>query len=348
MSKFRDEMYLVQMAWRQRRLPHVGGNGWWQKKQYDHILPRTHQQENLWSGIQTAGMFPLDAYLKDHDIQAHTGRDNLLSSWTLAANFYFPFGQDPAGLRLAAKFLRAHVDPAISSVRSLELEWEHDDPAFKPPTLLGETDGARGTNQTSPDVAFEVTLDGGGNGVVLTEVKFTEHSFYPCSIRKQLGEPEKAATCHDLAALASDPQRLCGQHTVKGRRYWDHLKGAFNWAAPLRWCPAATAGYQLFRQQALAEGLAQSPELDLVVSSLAYDERNGGLPGDRTGIVKSLGRTGVRDVRNDWSSLFAGKARFKVFRHQAWVQFVRSEPVRPAWCDGPDGWLAYVSDRYGM
>ena len=41
-------------------------------------------------------------------------------------------------------------------------------------------------------------------------------------------------------------------------------------------------------------------------------------------------------------------AKFKVFTHRAWVQFVHDAPNRPAWCDGPDGWLAYVGHRYGL
>lgn len=341
-------MELAQVAWRRKQLPHITGKGWWQKRQYAHILPRTHRQANLWPGIQDGGSFPLDAYLKSNDVQAHTGRDNLLSSWTLAANLYFPFGSTVDGRRLLGAFLASVVDAPIVSVDALELEWEHADPRLRPPALLGESEGGRGANQTSPDVVFEVTLKGGGRGVVMTEVKFTEHNFYPCSIRKQLAEAEKTATCHDLAALRRDPNGLCGQHAVKGRRYWDHLGNVFDWEASLRWCPAATAGYQLFRQQALAEALASESALDLVVSSLAYDQRNGGLPGARSGLVKSLAHSGIRDVRQHWAPLFRGKAKFAVFTHQAWLQFVHGQRTRPAWCDGANGWLAYVGDRYGL
>lgn len=345
MTSFRDQMYPVQLAWKQRTLPHVQGKGWWQNRQYEHILPRSHQQENLWSGIRKAGMFPLDAYLTDKDIQAHTGRDNLLSSWTLASNLYFPFGRSSDGLGLVADFLAANVDASIASVQAVELEWEHADPALRPPVLLGETDGSRGTNQTSPDVAFEVTLKGGGRGVVLTEVKFTEHNFYPCSIRKQLDDAEVVATCDVVTVLRSDPKGLCGQHTRKGRRYWDHLAGVFDWDAPVRWCPAATAGYQMFRQQALAEALATNSDLALVVSSLAYDDRNEGLLGSLRGTGRLGASDCLQDVRSGWAKLFNGKAKFETFSHQAWVAFVRRAAGRPAWCDD---WLVYVTDRYGL
>lgn len=342
-TKFRDEMHSDQLRWKERTLPLVQGQGWWQGKQYDHILPRRHQQENLWPGIRTGGLFPLDTYLAANNIQAHTGRDNLLSSWSQAANLYFPFGQSDDGRRIVGDFLTATVDASIASVKAVELEWEHPDSALRPPVLLGETDGSRGTNQTSPDVAFEVTLAGGGHGVVLTEVKFTEHNFYPCSIRKQLDDTRKAASCHDLAALRVDPKGLCGQHTEKDRRYWDHLNGAFVWGASVRWCPAATAGYQLFRQQALAEALAVNSDMGLVVSALAHDDRNAGLLGSLTGTgTKGL----LRDVRSDWGTLFrGGKAQFKTFSHQSWVAFVRRAAGRPAWCDD---WANYVTDRYGL
>jgi hypothetical protein len=345
MAKFRDEMHTAQLAWRTKHLPHITGHGWWQKRQYEHILPRQHQQENLWSGIQDGGLFPLGAYLRANSIQPHTGRDNLLSSWTLAANLYFPFGQTSEGRRLVAGFLASIVDDSIATVEAVELEWEHADEDLRPPKLLGETDGARGMNQTSPDVAFEVTLKGGARGVVLTEVKFTEHNFYACSIRKQLADDQRMATCHDLSALRVDPTGLCGQHTIKQRRYWDHLDGVFDWGASLQWCPAATAGYQLFRQQALAEGLATHSKLGLVVSSLAYDERNGGLPDARSGLLRSLQRTGVADVRTDWDKLFSGRAAFKAFSHQAFVAHVRASMSRPGWCDD---WLDFVSNRYQL
>jgi hypothetical protein len=347
MTSFRNDRCEHQRTWKQQTLPHVQGGGSWNKIEYDHILPHRHEQENLWPGIRSGGEFPLDAYLADpeNNIHPHTGRDNLLSSWTLASNLYFPFGQSPDGLRLIADFLKASVDATISAVQSVELEWEHPTDELKPGQLLGETGGGRGTNQTSPDVAFVVTLNNGGTGVVLTEVKFTEHNFYACSARKDLDDARKKSSCHDLSALRHHPQGLCAQHTDKSRLYWDHLAGAFDWTAPLRSCPAATAGYQLFRQQALAEALATKSDLALVVSSLAYDERN-------TGLLGSLRRTGrvgtsdcLKDLRSDWGQLFNGKAKFKTFSHQAWVAFVQQSTERPAWCDD---WLKYVTDRYGL
>lgn len=98
MTAFRDEMLREQLAWKARRLPFVTGPGCWQGRQYDHILPPGSGEHALWPGIRAGGLRPLPDYLDRHGIQPHKGRDNLLSSWTLCANLYFPFGAE-VGLR---------------------------------------------------------------------------------------------------------------------------------------------------------------------------------------------------------------------------------------------------------
>jgi hypothetical protein len=103
----------------------------------------------------------------------------------------------------------------------------------------------------------------------------------------------------------------------------------------LKRCPAATAGYQLFRQQALAEAIAKSGSYKLVVSSVAFDERNDTLIG-------SLRTTGLGDFRA-WGDLFEGQARFVTFTHQQWVSYVYAHGDAGEWGD----WLTYVGRRYG-
>ena len=110
---------------------------------------------------------------------------------------------------------------------------------------------------------------------------------------------------------------------------------------PVRWralrtCPAASGGYQLFRQQALAEGIAASGKYELVVSCVAMDERNEDL---RT----CLASTGIPDIRQ-WGKLFKGKASFAVFTHQEWVRWVAAHGDRDQWGE----WLRYVDERYGF
>jgi hypothetical protein len=101
-------------------------------------------------------------------------------------------------------------------------------------------------------------------------------------------------------------------------------------------CPAAMGGYQLLRQQALAEGIATSGEFDLVVSCVAYDERNEPL-------IRSLQRIGVNNFLDGWSGLFKGKARFRTFTHQQWAAWVRRHDTSGHWRD----WSDYVWNRYG-
>lgn len=337
MTAFRDAMHTEQMTWKARRLPHVREGGWWQGRQYDHILPRRASAENLWPGLRDGGVRPLEPWLAAHAVQPHKGRDNLLSSWTLCANLYFPFGESPEARALLARFLRAQTDLPVARVRGVELEYALPAP-HDPGTLLGEQDGKRGANQTSPDVAFELTLDDGREALVLTEVKFVEHSFYDCSGCKALSAEERRSTCWDLAQVLGDPNSRCAHAATRGRRYWDHLAGPLADADPAartRRCPAAKGGYQLFRQQALAEALAQTTDLAAVVSSVACDARNAEL----------LASVDVlADVRTGWGPMFAGRARFTVWSHQTWFRWVADAENAPGWAAD---WLAWVGDRYG-
>ena len=100
--------------------------------------------------------------------------------------------------------------------------------------------------------------------------------------------------------------------------------------------PCSHRGYQLFRQQALAEAIAQKGNYDLVVSSVAYDDRN-------VRLTRSLKRTGIQNLTAEWGALFDGYARFTSFTHQNWVQWVRKNDVDNRWAD----WLGWVNERYG-
>lgn len=71
-----------------------------------------------------------------------------------------PFGASPEARAVLADFLRARTDLHVARVRAVVLEYALPAP-HDPGTLLGEYNGTRGANQTSPDVAFEVTLDDG-------------------------------------------------------------------------------------------------------------------------------------------------------------------------------------------
>jgi len=184
---------------------------------YPHIFKWSDRWMNFWEELRPGKRFDLDAHLLRNRIQPHKGRANLLSSWAMCANLYFPFGQDAGGLRLLQSFLREHVHPEIADVTKVELEYAAPPKTdLHPAKLLWEKDGDRGSHKTSPDVAFIVTLLDGRPGIVLTEVKFTEHHFYPCSARKML-DAQQRKVCDDPGKVAASWCSLCHQHAEDPR-----------------------------------------------------------------------------------------------------------------------------------
>jgi len=338
MSKndFNSRLAQQQVAWRKKNLADQT-QGFQNGVKRPWILPRNLWEDGLWPGIRGTSTHSLPAYLAHERIERHTGTHNLKSSWILCANLYFPFQQD---LPMLAGFLKETVSPSIESVNAIELEYQ-EAPPLDPQTLLGEPEGGqRGSNQTSPDVAFLVTTTT-GRGLILTENKLAEHSFYGCSGRKPEVENPDKSRCMDFRNLISDLPGRCWQlqweqGPRKNRKYWDFIRFSELGNRVFTRCPAATAGYQLFRQQALAEGIANNDRYDLVVSCVAYDSRNDTLIG-------SLRSTGINDFSTGWAGLITGKAKFATFTHQQWVKWVRDHDSSRRWAN----WLDYVGERYG-
>lgn len=335
-----------QIEWRHRQGKTISKeHGWQNGVQRQWILPSDEWEKSLWGGIARDSNNSLPDYLTKTKIKRHTGSHNLKSSWVMCANLYFAFRNQGD---LLVGFLREKIDNRISKVERFELEYEDDDQDLKPLELLGEPDdGGRGSGQTSPDMGIVVKLRTGEIGLIMVENKYTEHSFYRCSGRKgDSGMPEKfEAKCFDLKLILSNPSKHCWQCNwapmkKKNRKYWPHLLPIIDKeaAAKLTRCPSATSGYQLFRQHALAEGIAnKSGAYALVASCVAYDERNKTLQ-------NCLRTTGV-DWRSEWDALFSkGKANFGSWTHQAWVDFVRRHK-NASW---QDDWLKYVSERYKL
>ena len=259
-TDFDRQMSLYQVDWRRRCLA-VVGNGQQNGVSRDWILPPDEWEQALWPEIRKNTQDSLAAYLAKSGVTKHTGVHNLKSSWTLCANLYFPFGRTVEGRSLLAGFLRDHVNDTIESVEHVELEFADDSADLRPDRLLGEAGGSRGSGQTSPDLAFVVN---GGRGLVLTENKFVEHSFYACSAKRAVGKPGREANpdpsrCWNAAAVAGDPLNQCHQ-AAWGREYWNILAPVVDQdrLVSLSRCPASSAGYQLLRQQALAEGIARA------------------------------------------------------------------------------------------
>jgi hypothetical protein len=333
---FDDQLERHQVAWRNAHV-RTSAFGTHARRRRAWILPEEAWEEGLWPGIRSDGDNPVSTYLSKHGVKKHTGANNLKSSWVLCANLYFTFGGSEEGRAMLAGLLREHVAREIQSLDAVELEFAELQ-ALHPSVLLGEAGGARGSGQTSPDVAFVVN---NGKGLILTESKLAEHSFYTCSARTLTGTETRPANpdpkrCDNALAVLDDPRSNCHQ-VVWGRKYWEHLRPVANRTAwsTLSCCPAARAGYQLFRQQALAEGIASTGKYNLVVSCVALDRRNDIL-------ANSLTDTGVSQIR-DWSRLFDGRARFVVFSHQEWVAWVCAHD-HGAWTE----WRSWIEARYGL
>jgi hypothetical protein len=296
------------------------------------ILPKDNWKDGLFKDVRDN----LLDYLKKAQVQPHKGVHNLKSSWILCANLYFPFSRDK---QMLAGFLNKNISMEIESVDRIDLEYEDKDELLKPSKLLGEPEGTRGANQTSPDIAFLVN---GGKGLILIENKYTEHSFYPCSGRKSQYHNPDIKKCLDISNVLKNPQENCYMsHWQKdskrgNRKYWKFINISDYGMKILTRCPAATSGYQLFRQQALAEGIAQYGRYQFVISCVAYDENNETL-------IRCMKLSGIDDFRTGWKKLFNGKARFASFSHQQWVNWVRENDKDNKW----QNWLEYVNQRYG-
>ena len=337
MAPFDKYMNKYQTEWRRNN---VTSQEWGRQngRRYSWILLQDLWEEGLWPGIRSGSDNSLPAYLERTGVQKHRGVHNLKSSWVMCANLYFPFGASADGRDLFAAFLKRYASEKIDSLEVIELE-HAEAGELSPPQLLGELGGMRGANQTSPDLGLLVN---GGRGLVLVENKCTEHSCYECSAWRYKGSSRRPGNpdpdrCLNPLEVAENPSKQCHQ-AAWGRRYWEHLATVVDRETliALPRCPAARHGYQLFRQQAQAEGIARSGQYALVVSAVAVDERNNTL-------TSRLRRSGFNSLEH-WGRLFRGKAGFALFTHQQWTTWVREHDIDGRWSD----WLEYVSLRYGL
>jgi hypothetical protein len=334
-KEFIDYITNQQVEWKKKAIKDKRTQKWTNGKEYEHLLPKDIWDQGIWKGIRE----DLLSYIKDSDIQAHISKYSLRSSWILCSNLYFPIKYSDFMRQLMVKFLKQKVSSSIQSIDGLELEFAFPGgDELNPLGLLGEKDGRRGAGQTSPDIAFIVSTEK-GKGLLLIENKYTEGGFYRCSARRRdnrndkLGNPDPTR-CMDKADLTCYKD-ICHQREW-GRQYWDILKLSKQGGKTFKNCPAATNGYQLFRQQSLAEGIAVSAKFDLVVNAVAYDRQN-------TSLLGCLRNTGLENWTEDWGKMFDGQAQFATWTHQDWVDFVRSNESNHKCKD----WLEYVANRYG-
>ena len=333
MTNFNLDQRKAQIAWRKKNVIDKE-KGLYKGVPQEHIISKEHWTETLWSGIRK----DLPQYLVDNDIKLHAGANNLVNSWAVSANVYFPIHQNKALKGLMLEFLKQRVSSEIVELYDVIIEFAFpEDSPLHPSNLLGETGGKKGAGITATDVAFLLKTKT-GNGLVLATCKFTEHSFYTCSARRtnrkgdQKGNPDPSRCMQ--AAADCNYESICHQ-TACGRDYWSLLNLSEIGKKTLKNCPAATEGFQLFCKQAFAEGIMKSGDFSLVVSAVAFDDRNQELKG-------CLKETGIDDFQTGWGEAFDGDAVFKSWTHQDWVQFVRENQV-----DGEfDDWLTYLKERY--
>lgn len=246
--------------------------------------------------------------------------------------------------KMLASFLSRHLNLTVNSIETVEFEYAAPG-NLEPKRLLGELGGSRGSGQTSPDVAIIFGYEDGKSALYLIENKYTEHHFYPCSgadtkpsrshVSMGLQPNDNPDRCRYVMGVYRDPDIMCHQQEW-GRQYWSLLKSSINndTLKACGVCPALTDGYQLFRQQAYAQGIADSELFDLVISGVAYDQRNEAL----IGCLRSVG---IKDFAHDWPRLFDTSVQFHCFTHQdlvSWVTRSRSGIIRE--------WGKYITDRY--
>jgi hypothetical protein len=344
LNAFQTTVQDHQVKWRRDNKSLLQVFGLYQGKEYEHLFPADQWLLGVWEPIRHG----LDQYIEAVGIQPHTQKHNLKSSWIQSANAFFPFKMNADMRRMLCSFLSRQLNLKISSkVSSIEaIEFEYSAPGrLEPKRLLGEQGGTRGSNQTSPDVAILFGCDDGRSGIYLIENKYTEHHFYGCSAaKKTLGSTHKQQglppntnpeRCNDLMGILEKPQAMCQQETWN-RHYWKILWDTFDPGATetVSRCPAMKDGYQLFRQQALAQGIAYSGLFDIVVSGVAYDERNAPL-------IQCLKDVGINDFAQDWGDLFQTDVIFHCFTHQDLISWV----TRSTKSFGKQ-WGKYMNERY--
>jgi hypothetical protein len=332
MKGFKEAMKNHQIKWRETHLPNVTGNGWQNGRSYEHIPPLKYKWENFYPGIREA----LPLYIENEGIQPHTGIHNLLSSWVVCANFYWPFNNEP-GYVLLKEYLNERLNLDITKILSLELEYQDNEQSLSPSILLGEDEGKRGSGQTSPDLAIKFISSNNREGILLIESKFTEHNFYSCSgySKTKPGKPinRDKSRCLNTDSLVSSDFNNC--HLIAWeRKYWSLLKSDLNEEVfrELKRCPMSTSCYQLFRQQALAKGYES--KYNPSVSCVVADSRNNALK-------NSLSSLGLDPLPDGWGLLFPNLP-FKWFTHNDWFQFVNLHNGNKHWSE----WIDYIEERY--
>ena len=315
----------LQLAWRKTQKNISSEYGFQNGNKYAHILPKEEWHNTIYYKFRNE----LLEYLNRENIQHHTGSHNLLSSWVLCSNLYFGIFINNNLKELFRQFLEYKLTIKIDEIKDIQLEFVLPE-KLSPVYLLGEPGGKRGTKQTTPDLAIVYNTNGTEN-LILVECKYTEHSFYDCPAKKDKSN-NVCAKKETMKSINKDCIQI-----EWGRKYWEYLKISKNGYNILKCCPAYSGGYQIVRQQALAEGIKKNGNYENVWSCIAYDGRNEGL-------MKSMQRIGINSIKNEWEKLFELKTKFVIWEHQEWTEYVRKNGKEKYEND----WVKYIKDRYNI
>jgi hypothetical protein len=335
-NTFRDNQIKLQRDWRKSQENISKENGIYKGKSYDYIIPEGEWQETIFPKLKE----DLRSYLKEKNIEPHEGAHDLLSSWILCANLYFGtrINDNDNFKELFRQFLKEKLSLQIDKIDDIDLEYTPTG-KLSPKEILGEYGENR---HTRPDIAVHINDK---EGLILGESKYTEKSFYDCSAGPYYPENERIKQfnpnpdimrCMKMKIL-NNLKNDCHSYKEWRRKYWDQLSISENGMRKFKECPACNGGFQLVRQQALAEGIAKSGKYKKVVSCVAFDGRNEVL-------MKCMESSGIKSIRDEWKELFNLKSGFSVWEHQEWVEYVRQHGKT----EFETEWCKYMKDRYDM
>ncbi len=335
LNKFEQQETRRQVKFKRQQWPGIedGPHSKYPDHTYPHILPADELGKAFYPPIAQA----VSDYCHEGDIAIHSESLNLRSSQVCCFNVMFPLRQD---LALAAVAL----GPALPGVRTVShIEFEYTGPAGTTAWLGEPSQGRRGQNRTSIDVAIWWE-DGQRRYLTLGEWKYTERNYGTCGGYASKGN-KNAGHCR----AASYP--ICCQNcyltnTRNHRRYWEHLAEAGidpGQLAQVRGCPFRGPFYQLWRQYLLAAYRRQTqppdePQADEVNVLLLGFRGNASLT-QRPPELGVLGAT----VIEAWNTILGGVPPLRHVAVEDMIDVVR----RDGWADGHD-WLAYLHSRYGL
>lgn len=331
MKNYKAMMKKHQIKWRKNYLPEINKKGKFRKIEYEHILPWEKREFNFYPPIRR----DLFSFIDVKGIQPHASIHNLLSSWVLCSNMYWPFN-NKEGSESLCKYLSKEANISIDKIEEMDLEYECENDSLKPAVLLGETRGKRGSGQTSPDLAIKFKTKDNKKGIFLIESKFTEDNFEPCSgyVTKPGREanPDKSR-CERPKDIIKSNFSDCYLLTL-GRYYWDLLGKSLDRGKYISFtqCPISNCCYQIFRQQALAKGLEKI--YDISISCVAIDSRN-------EKIINSSCKGELKPLPEGWKDLFP-ESNFIWLTHNNWFEFVKENNSGGKW----DNWIDYIENRY--